>query len=465
MKNTVKKTCLALLCAVLSVSVLASCGKGKTETDKDFSLSTLTAVDPNTIPASSKEFSDVPPGTYTVLCHVPSGDLLSFTGESEDIVDRRIYLRNAELKEKYSIELKELTITGKTVDFVRNSTLSGLVTYDIASLTYGDAMLLTVSNSLCALSELGGYYQNIEMFSVDLSVGGKQYIVDLDLFAPVTDATYALAVNRAVMADTGLTDAIFSVAARGDLTLEYLGRVAAEKGAVSLSGEGLDALWAGGGVHFFENGLGDVPAYKSVGTEAENVYSALKHMSDNGILADSTDYDSGLSSENADGDFIAAASKNLFTVGTVAQIESALRSGLEVDLLPMPKVDSGAKYASLVSRDALCTAVPSGDDEKNSIAFALTGMLYGYSLSDAAKEELESLVPRAEARTGEIFDIISSSRTFDLPALYDMGGLYDYLGSSLRYNLLPDAFIEGINDRAQTAVVAIEIMRENQGQK
>ncbi len=450
----------AVICAALLLCGFSSCGTTQTETDQNFSLSTLSAVDPSNIPASSKEFSDVPPGTYTVLCHTSPGDLLGPVGEGTDTVEREIYLRNAELKDKYSIELKELTITGKTVDFVRNSTLSGLVTYDIASVTYGDAMLLTVSSSLCALSELGGYYQSIEMFAAELSVGGKQYIVDFDLTSPVTDGTYALAINRAAMNATGLTDAIFSVAARGDLTLEYLGRVAAEKGAISLSGEGLDALWSGSGVHFYENGLGDVPTYKSIGSEAEAVYSALKELSDSGILADLTDYDSPLSAGNADAAFITAASDSLFAVGTVAQIENAIRSGIELELLPVPKVESEAAYASLVSREALCTVVPSGEGEKNSVAFALTGMLYGYDLDGAAKSELESLVMREGARTGEIFDIIRASRTFDLPGLYNIGGIYDYLGTSLNFNLLPDAFIEGISDRVQTAVVAIEIMRE-----
>ena len=123
-------------------------------------------------------------------------------------MEKEIYLRNSELRDKYSIELKELSITGKTVDFVRNSTLSGLVSYDIASLTYSDAMLLTVSNSLCALSDLGGYYQNREMFSPTLSVGGKQYIEDFNIFAPRIDSTYALALNRTRLKTASLEESI-----------------------------------------------------------------------------------------------------------------------------------------------------------------------------------------------------------------------------------------------------------------
>ncbi len=460
MNNIKKRLLSALLCAVLAIPVLASCGKKEAQTDRDFSLATLSAVDPNTVPESAKEFSSVKPGTYTVLCHTPSGGLLDTVGESEDKVDIAVYLRNAELKDRYSIELKELNITGKTVDFVRNSTLSGLVAYDIASLTYSDALLLTVSNSLCPLSELGGYYQNREMFNSALSVGGKQYIEDLNIFAPGADGAYAIAVNRSILRKMGLSDILFSAAVRGELTLEYIKRIASEKGTLCVSGEALDALWAAGGTHFYENGMGDLPSYKTVGGSAEAVYSALKALSDSGILKDRTDYIADAEAEDPYEIFAESAKSNLFTVGTVAQIKKAAALGLELDLLPMPKIDGEAKYMSLVSGDALCTVIPKSDEEKNSVAFALTGMLYEYSLDEALKEELGRLMGAESSHIGEIADIIASSRVFDLPSLYGIGGLYSFLGSSLKNNLLPDAFIEGINDRAQTAVVAIEIMRE-----
>ncbi|MBO5904327.1 MAG: hypothetical protein J6Q64_03020, partial [Clostridia bacterium] len=96
-----------------------------------------------------------------------------------------------------------------------------------------------------------------------------------------------------------------------------------------------------------------------------------------------------------------------------------------------------------------------------SVAFALTGMLYEYDLDRARRDEIIALAGDTNTRAGEIFDIILSSRTHDLPALYDIGGLYDFLDESLRYNMLPDAFLEGVDDRVQMAVVAIEIMREN----
>ncbi len=452
MKTTVKKICLALLCAVLTVAPLASCDKTNTETDRDFSLSSLEAVDPNKIPASSKEFSDVPPGTYTVLCHVPSGDLLAISGESEDTVDREIYLRNAQLKDRYSIELKELTITGSTVDFVRNSTLSGLVRYDVASLTYGDAMLLTVSNSLCALSELGGYYQNREMFSEDLSVGGKQYIEDFNIFAPRLDGTYALALNRSLLKSDSLEESVALLVTGGEWTYDTVHSFMRGKGTMGLTDGGIDALWCGGGIGFYENGTDGVPAYKVLEGKAKDVYSALKIVKDEGYLE----------STEADGEdtFVKIAKKTLLTVGTVGQIRTAIEQGLDLAVLPMPKTEKADKYSSFVSPDALCTVVPAGDETKNSVAFALTGMLYEYDLDSALIRGFTALASESNLREGEIFDIISSSRTFDLPALYDVGGLYDYLDSSLRFYLLPDAFVEGINDRAQTAVVAIEIMRE-----
>ncbi len=453
MKKSIRKIAL-LLCTVLLLCSLAACGKSETAVDRDFSLSTLSSVDPDTVPEGAKEFSAVKPGTYTILCHNGANDLLSATGEGRDTVEKEIYLRNAELRDKYSIELKELNITGNTVNFVRNSTLSGLVNYDIASLTYSDALLLTVSNSLCPLSDLGGYYQNREMFSPSLSVGGKQYIEDFNIFAPRIDSTYALALNRARLKSAALEDSVSLLVMHGEWTYDTVHGFMRGNGTIGFTDGGTDALWCGGGIAFYENGMGDLPAYKKLDAKARNVYSTLKLLDDEGYLERTAAVDG----ENT---FVKIANKTLLTVGTVGQIKAAIDDGLDLAVLPMPKLEKEDKYSSFVSPDALCTAVPAGDDEKNSVAFALTGMFYEYDLDRLRRQEFTALAGENGQRVGEIFDIILSSRTHDLPALYDIGGLYDFLDDSLRYNLLPDAFLEGVDDRIQTAVVAIEIMREN----
>ena len=446
------KIAILLLCISLLLTTLSACGKKKETVDRDFSLATLSPVDPDNVPEGAKELSAVKPGTYTVLCHGAANGLLSTAGENADIISKEIYLRNAELKEKYSIELKEMTITGKTVDFVRNSTLSGLVNYDIASLTYRDALLLTVSNSLCALSDLGGYYQNREMFSPDLSVGGKQYIEDFNLFAPQIDSTYALALNRTKMKNPNIEESISLLVAHGEWTYDIAHSFMRGSGTLGLSE--MEALWIGGGVSFFENGMGDLPGYKKPGTKAKDVYSALKLLNDEGYIERTAKAEG----ENT---FVKIAKKTLLTVGTVGEIMAAVDEGLDLAILPMPTHEKGDKYSSFVSPDALCTVIPAGDETKNSVAFALTGMLYEYDLDRARRDEIIALAGDTNTRAGEIFDIILSSRTHDLPALYDIGGLYDFLDESLRYNMLPDAFLEGVDDRVQMAVVAIEIMREN----
>ena len=453
MKKSIK--CFALLlCISLLLTSLAACSETKKSEDRDFSLSTLSPVDPDTVPEGAKEFSAVKPGTYTILCHSNSNDLLGKTGESNDVAEKEIYLRNAELSEKYSIELKELNITGSTVNFVRNSTLSGLVNYDIASLTYGDALLLTVSNSLCPLSDLGGYYQNREMFSPTLSVGGKQYIEDFDIFAPQIDGTYALALNRALLKSSSLEDSMLLSVSRGEWTYEKVHNFLRGNGTIGFSTGGIDALWLGGGVHFFENGLGDRPVYKSVEAKAGDIYSSLKSLNDEGYL----ERTASVEGENT---FVKIAKKTLLTVGTVKQIADAKRDGLDLALLPMPKQAKEDKYCSFVSPNALCTVVPAGDEEKNSVAFALTGMLYEYDLDRVRRMDFAPSEEDDKSREGEMFDVVLSSRTIDLPAIYGMGGLYEYLDESLRHYLLPKAFLEGVDDRIQMAVVAIEIMREN----
>ncbi len=453
MKKTIKIFAL-ILCASLLLCSFAACGRKEETEDRDFSLSTLSPVDPDTVPEGAKELSAVRPGTYTVLCHNGANGLLSASGESTDRVEKEIYLRNSELRDKYSIELKELSITGKTVDFVRNSTLSGLVSYDIASLTYSDAMLLTVSNSLCALSDLGGYYQNREMFSPTLSVGGKQYIEDFNIFAPRIDSTYALALNRARLKTTALEESISLLVTHGEWTYDAVHSFMRGKGTIGLTDGGIDALWCGSGVRFYENGMGDVPGYRKLDAKAKDVYSTLKLVNDEGYLERTA-------SAEGENTFVKIAKKTLFTIGTVGQIRAAIDEGLDLAVLPMPKLEKEDKYSSFVSPDALCTVIPSGDETKNSVAFALTGMLYEYDLDKLRREEFAALSGEDNAAVGEIFDMILSSRTFDLPALYNIGGVYDFLDDSLRYNLLPDAFLEGVDDRIQTAVVAIEIMREN----
>lgn len=451
MKNSIK-FCALLLCAILLLSTLTSCGKKEEADDRDFSLSTLSPVDPNTIPEGAKELSDVKPGTYTVLCHNGASGLLSTSGEGADTLTKEIYLRNAELKEKYSIELKELNITGKTMDFVRNSTLSGLVNYDIASLTYRDAMLLTVSNSLCAMSDLGGYYQNRDMFSPDLSVGGKQYIVDFSIFTPRIDGTYALALNRAKMKNPDVEESISLLIAHGEWTYDTVHSFMRGNGTLGLSD--MTALWIGGGIAFYENGTDGLPSYKKLGTKAKDIYTALKLLNDEGYL----ERTARTEGENT---FAKIAKKTLLTVGTVAEIRAAMDEGLDLAILPMPTLEKSDKYSSFVSPESLCTVIPSGNESKNSVAFALTEMLYDYDLDKVRRDEITALAGEKNSRAGELFDIILSSRTHDLPALYDIGGLYDFLDESLRYNMLPDAFLEGIDDRIQTSVVAIEIMREN----
>ena len=453
MKKSIKYLTL-LLCVSLLLVNFAACSETKKTEDRDFSLSTLSPVDPDTVPEGAKELSAVKPGTYTILCHNSANGLLGKMGESNDVADREIYLRNEALSEKYSIELKEMNITGSTVDFVRNSTLSGLVNYDVASVTYRDAILLTVSNSLCAISDLGGYYQKREMFSPTLSVGGKQYIEDFNIFAPRMDGTYALALNRALLKNPEIEESLSLIAAHGEWTYETVHSFMRGNGTLGFCEDRLDALWIGGGVSFYENGMGDLPAYRGIGTKAGEIYSTLKIMNDEGYLERTK-------SAESDEMFVKIAKKTLLTVGTVGQIEAAIAEGLDLALFPMPKQEKEDKYSSFVSPDALCTVLPAGDEAKNSVAFALTGMFYEYNLDKCRREEFVSLAGEHNPHVGEIFDLILSSRTHDLPSLYGIGGLYDYLDESLRYNLLPKAFLEGVDDRVQMAVVAIEIMREN----
>ncbi len=462
-KKTVPRALCALFCALLAVLPLASCGKSRTEGDKDFSLSTLRVVDPNSVPESSRDFSAVKSGTYTVLCQNPSNGLLGTSGESGDILDREIYLRNAKLKEEYSIELKEMTVAGDTAGFIQTSTKAGLISYDIASVTYSDAALLAMSGSLCALSDLGGYSQSQAMFARSLSSGGKQYIEDFSLFSSRGESTYAMALNRDRSPwSIGKTPA--EKAVDGSLTYEYFDRLESEA-RIYMEHNGLAAFWSGGGTRFYLKGSGsDMPVYKRIGDDAKNIYSSIKALADAGIINDKNQYENGdtqVTEDKALADFIAGAAENYISVGTVSQIRSAIESGLKLELLPIPKQSAKSAYFSFVSPDALCTVLPAGDTNKNSVAFALTSILFDYDLDSALKSHLTELVPSKDAHTAEIVDIILSSRIFDLPSLYGIGGMYDFLGKCLKTNVSPDAFIEGINTRTQTAVVAIEIIREN----
>ena len=91
------------------------------------------------------------------------------------------------------------------------------------------------------------------------------------------------------------------------------------------------------------------------------------------------------------------------------------------------------------------------------IAFFLSGI----GLCFIASEVFSPSDGDSNSREGEMFDIVLSSRALDLPAVYGIGGLYEYLDESLRHYLIPKAFLEGVDDRIQMAVAAVEIMREN----
>lgn len=404
---------------------------------------------------------------FFVLCEKDAESSFVPSGESENILDKKAFERNARIADEYGIVIREIS-TGDVVTKVKNDILSGKTNYGTVVMRAKNAPSLITSGSLADLAPLGfspsakGYSESVVNA---LSIAKKQYLAVGNATPSLLLSSYCVALNTELCKKTGESaESVIESAKNGKLNAELMYRLSSSlassdageeitksEGAryISVSADDAYALFNAGGLDLYTADPvtdGFRPLETSEMTDA--LYEAMLLL-----------YGIDLSSEKFDWETAKSGVTPLFSVMTVNELGSLVSEGAPYVALPMPKMTAGQEnYRSMADADTFaCTAVPAAAEDG---AYAVKVMNLIYSLSDDIYSTVRKSVAGNE-RDARVFDIIANNTYASALEIFGWGDLPSFMTSAINEHLKTSVFSLRAAERINASVAALAISSES----
>ncbi len=456
-----KKLLICLLAMCLLVPFLVACNKGVDE-DKAVQRDETLTVEP----------VDLNGDTITILCQRFGGDsksILGYTGEiiySEEnpsTVDeaKREVVEYMEGIYNCNIEGRIVSANESITDIISNQIVSGLRDYDI----YFDGLTNAASMALDGLTLDLNKVPNINLEDAwwdqnaveDLSMNGKLYFVCGDINTYDDQGTFCVFFNKTLKAKLGSikdTD-FYELASTGKWTFDKFKEICVESEATyDQNGDSvLDEKdqWAFGTELFNiyahavgagykiaqKNEVTDLP-YLTISQETAGTYRVLQtvtefYRSNDVMVADTPEMHVKFPNNTCWDETIHKAfieGRELFYLGGLFNATSFRQMNDEIGILPVPKGSANQdRYYHTVSHgNASFMFLPINikDSELEKLGTFISG-ISELSKKKVTYEYREVQLKYRDARDSEseeMLNIIFGSRTFDLGAAFNWGGIF-----------------------------------------
>jgi len=431
---------------------------------------------------------------FTILTHKEESDdwyqsdPREFTAEveeAEDPISDAVYKRNAILKDRYNIDFKI------SPDKAENTQLNKTVK---AGLDEFDAVLI-FNNNVPGVVQSGNLLNVSNLTYVDLdkpwwdsgvnamSIDGKNYLLAGDLLILDNEATNALLFNKDLLQTLGM-DLPYNLVNEGKWTIDALNEYV-KKGSSDLNGDGamkpdddrwgfvgyndtLHAFFVGGGALLAKKDADDLPyiAFNDPRSLAvfEKSIEIMYNKTD--VLNIQSDIkDGGTASANWLKAYHSAfeESRALFMWVRMRVVEKFRGMDANFGIIPMPKFDENQEqYYSVVNAyTGVLLGVPKtvGDADRTSIILEALAAESKYTLQPAYYDIVLQRKFTRDEESSEMLDIIFSTRTYDIGAVYSPGNVWmDFIGMCYKSDTNITSFYDkkiGAMDKAIQKTIAI----------
>ncbi len=454
--NNKTKKLVALAIALLAIFNITSCSSGVAKKgdgdDRDLSFATLEVVPPKTT-ASIK--NDALPAGEGCTILLESSVASSFTDGEGLVLSDEISVRDARIKSKYGITVTEIVSQSLVTDVMADY-LSGSAKYDMIIMGASSFASLAPTGALANLSSIEGYLSEGENYGVDkntqakLSILGKLYALTGDALTGNLSAASVMSVDNKTLSSQGITaDELSKTILDGGFTYEVMLKYEKASSLLMINEDQAFSL-------FLSSAL---PIYRTDKvTDMPEISDFCVTGSDKSRLIGSI-YDNALSlfghekTVNKKG-----SSDPLFTLTTLGEFESALLSGKDISLAPMPKLyQSQLSYSCpIVTESASFAALPSA--KATPTALNLLNILF-YESADFADIRAAKIgeVSKSEYTT-EIMKLIDETKSLELVSIFGWGDFGELLSTCLSQGISTNQFLTRCEERARAAQAAMEIM-------
>lgn len=481
---------LSLVLAMLTIALLFSgCTEGKTDDPK---ITTVVSTDQAGDTTEDKYSSNLPPmdfeeRTFLVLGY-DGGALTQFNNIeiwrenlTGDVVGDAVFTRNATLKEKYNFIVKQdLRLSAQweaQTLYMANEHVYDAVLYPCASMIQH-----AQQGFLLDLNDVP--YINLEHASWDqkanseLTIKGRTFLANSDFLLQLKERTYFMMYNRELLhshdkyngvyiEDEYVNNGTWTIDTYYEIAKEYsedldgggTGHIA-DQWALCADGFNVASCFAyGGGYRLGNNVDGEIVLADIDVKMLDVVDKSLKATIDPYLTLTSSSNLEGVTLRIGIDTFVDG--RALFLSDLPSSFDIGLKNiEFEYGILPYPKYDEGqSSYYTMFNWDFAATcAIPFTAAESEFVGYCLQAIT-----EESTKTTLEAyyetkckLQNAYDQRCADMLDILFTTVSFDVAAIFDVGGLASILRSEI-FNYYPANVFKRLYDRkVDTAQGAID---------
>lgn len=475
---------ILIICAIIILTLLTSCGSTATENNKNLpgdnnniNGQAETAEEPektdiDKVTEILRNLPDVDmkgkPFTFLTcdwfgeaVWHVTDITVEEFTGEA---LNDAKYNRNLAIESKYNCLIKEVNSpsTDDAASKLNKSVKAQDGAYDVFLSRMQQYQNFGASGTIIDLNNLEYVDFNNPWWdqrSVEsLSIANRLFAVCGDITTMDKAATSAIVFNKQLLADYGLDDP-YKIVKSGAWTVDKFMSMSKEI-SLDLNGDGkMDendrfgllyqrdtvlSFFSGGGEMIGRKDENDIP-YITLTQE-----SAMSRMLY--ILESLYDKESCFNVMFLEGDFNIGMDKmfqsdqGLFMWIRMINIVSLRSMPTDFGILPIPKTDAAQEYYSsdVNSWTGVCLTVPSTntDYENTGIFFEAFAAESSRTVQPAYYDVLLNGIIARDEESLEMLDLIFKNRTYDIGAIGTYGGLNEILYLPMTYDLNVASYVE-----------------------
>ena len=495
-----KKFIIGILLLALLTPMLFSCDGDKTDSSGS-QPQEETSIDPSTIFLVPK--TDLGSRTFNILCWdfgYGSNSILGYSGEVLYNEEKPDSVDDAKKKVIDIVEERfNCTITGEMVygtqsipSIVRNQVEAGLNEYDFVFDQIFQAAPLVAEGKLLNLYDIGTIdfeqpwwdHNAVE----DLTIGGKAYFAAGDINTYDNQGTWCVLFNKTLKQSLGIEEDFYQMVRDKEWTFDNFVEICSRPGVTrELNGDGVldeNDQWAfgtesynmyvqlvGGGIKICEKDENDLP-YLTLSRSAEATYTHLGKIldfynrHDLVMVANFSNY-ANKGFQNVWEATVHKAfieGRELFYMCGLINAASFRTMEDEFGILPIPMLtDTQDSYHHTISvQNSTVLFIPDGVEDPEAV---------GTVISALSEESRKYVTPAyydvqlkyrdtRDNESGEMLDLIFSTRTFDVGAAYNWGGILGaYMGESAD-NLVSrfQTILPSVETKLEETVEAIENM-------
>ena len=426
--------------------------------------------------------------TFTFLTHLYDGDdwvgplplEIMAAEETGEPINDAVYRRNMKITEKYNFKI-DMVANADEPGAMKKSVSSGDSIYDAAIMFNNNVPGIVTGDLLTNISSLP--YIDLTKPWWDpavnsMSIDNKNYLLAGDLLILDNEATNSVLFNKALLANLGL-DLPYDLVKAGKWTMDKFNEYI--RGASSdLNGDGqmkaFDDRWGfisfndtmlaflvGGGGSLALKDENDIPYINFTSPHNLSVIEKLMDIMYNkddvlNVQADLAFSDWGAAFYNS-----FEENRSVFQWARLRVVERFRGMESEFGILPMPKFDENQEnYHSVVNPyTGVLLGVPKSADNLERVSIILEALAAEskYTLQPAYYDIALQRKYARDEESGEMLDIIFSTRVYDIGAVYSFGGVYmDFVNMANKSNRDVASFYEknsGKMERAIEKVVGI----------